>query len=307
MKLAIAATLFASAAAFSPATKAAFNTQLNVSSDYLSAVQTGPASFAQPQAAPLASAGNVNTIGNRKTVLNQATGPYTSEAKKLWDETNQLLIQGSTLRTWSYPNPAVERVNVILGSNGRPFDADVELWQGPDNTPVKCRVYSEDGTIRPFNTIIETPRGPNTISVRNIGQIELPILACVSTQVGNASAALAASGKGKTVQGGAIQTYPFDPTIDSIEVQIKTDGRPLNCRIELLNGPNNIKQVAEIYTEDGMDRPFYMQLQTPGSGNVVRIQNTSPVEFPMTVTVEAKDVNSYSSQEEVVLGGDSGW
>ena len=88
-----------------------------------------------------------------------------------------ILVQGGSLRTWGYQSPAVEQVQFILSTEGRPLDADVELWHGPDNTPVKCRVYVENGQLRPFSAVLETPRGPNTIAIRNIGQMEFPIAA----------------------------------------------------------------------------------------------------------------------------------
>ena len=66
---------------------------------------------------------------------------------------------------------------MVLSTEGRPLDADIELWQGPDNTPCKMRVYVENGQLRPFSAVVETPRGPNTVAIRNIGQIEFPIAA----------------------------------------------------------------------------------------------------------------------------------
>jgi hypothetical protein len=202
-------------------------------------------------------------------------------------------------------------VQVVLGTEGRPLDADIELWHGPDNTPVKMRVYCENGELRPFNAVIETPRGPNTVAIRNIGQIEFPIAANVIAEDVDMASPDAHS-MSTTVQGGALRTYPFDPTVDSVEVLIKTDGRPLNARIELLQGPNNNKQVIELYTEDGCDRPFFCILETPGAGNVIRIVNTSPVEFPMTAGVVPHSINQEMGSGavlggDVVIGGDVGW
>jgi hypothetical protein len=222
-----------------------------------------------------------------------------------------IMVQGGSLRTWSYRSPAVEQVQVVLSTEGRPLDADIELWHGPDNTPCKMRVYVENGQLRPFSAVIETPRGPNTVAIRNIGQIEFPLAAnVVADSVDQPSAEALSSST--TIQGGALRTYPFDPSVDSVEMLLRTDGRPLNARVELLQGPNNNKQVIELYTEDGMDRPFFCIVETPGSGNVVRVVNTAPVEFPMTAGVVPHSISQDMSSGavmggDVVIGGDVGW
>jgi len=223
-----------------------------------------------------------------------------------------VLVQGGSLRTWSYRSPLVEQVQVVLSTEGRPLDADIELWHGPDNTPLKMRVYVENGQLRPFSAVIETPRGPNTVAIRNIGQIEFPLAADVfASDIEEPSADCIAAAM--TIQGGALRTEAFDPLVDSVQVLLKTDGRPLNARVELLQGPNNNKQVIELYTEDGLDRPFFCILETPGSGNVVRIVNTAPVEFPMTASVVPHSINEAMASGaliggtgDVVLGGDIG-
>ncbi|KAH8061951.1 hypothetical protein JL722_3909 [Aureococcus anophagefferens] len=118
------------------------------------------------------------------------------------------------------------------------------------------RVYVENGQLRPFSAVIATPRGPNTVAIRNIGQLEFPIAADVyANDVENPSAETVSSAT--TIQGGALRTYPFDPL-----------------------GPNNNKQVIELYTEDGLDRPFFAILETPGSGNAARSSTRRPPSSP---------------------------
>jgi len=222
--------------------------------------------------------------------------PLANRAMKVWEEAATVLIQGQSLKTWSYPSPDIERVQVVLTTNGRPLDVDVELWQGPDNTPMKMLVYNEDGKFRPFRTILETPRGQNTISIRNIAELEFPCKACVSAENIEYDQALALSkSNGQVIQGGALRTYPYDSDVSSVQVLLKTDGRPLNARIELLQGPNNVKQVIELYSEDGIDRPFYAIIETPESGNVVRIVNTATLEFPLTAWVQTYSIDQSST------------
>lgn len=234
-------------------------------------------------------------------------GENDNEVKKFRDNSSQILVQGDSLKTWSVTNPNIDKVYVRLSTEGRPLNANLELWQGPDNTPQKIQVYIEDGNIRPFNCVILTPRGPNTLAIRNTGQMEFPLAAAVSvdTEVGTFDE-ISDSTTSRTIQGGALRTYPFDSSVESVQVLLKTDGRPLNARVELLQGPNNNKQVIEIYTEDGMVRPFFIVLETPGSGNVVRVVNTAPVEFPMTASVEPYLIADIDPALDVVIGGDSG-
>jgi hypothetical protein len=221
-------------------------------------------------------------------------GKNSRSIDEIWVTSTPTTVQGGSLRTWSFANPAVSRVYVLLKTDGRPLDADVELWQGPDNTPHKMKVYVEDGGVRTFSTFIDTPRSPNTVCVKNTGHLEFPLYAIVGPdrEAGDSCLQAAKRGKGEIIQGGALRTYAFEPLVDSVAIMIKTDGRPLNARIELLQGPNNNKQVLALYTEDGLERPFLAIVQTPGSGNVVRVVNTAPVEFPMHATVVEHEIST---------------
>jgi hypothetical protein len=228
----------------------------------------------------------MTTAGSKDT----KSSPKSSElqfTKSIWDTLSPATVQGGSLRTWSID---ADRVQVLMRTDGRPLNANIELWHGPDNTPLKMGIYVEDGDLRPFSAVIETPRGHNAIAIRNTAQMEFPLAACVEPDAAKDDARITTRKPGrvasKTIQGGAVHTYPFTSSVASVQVLLKTEGRPMSARIELLQGPNNIKQVIEIFTEDGLERPFYAVIQTPGSGNVVRIVNVATVEYPMTASVE---------------------
>jgi len=198
-------------------------------------------------------------------------------------------IQGGALKTWSFPDPNVDSVQVFMKTEGTPLTANVELWHGPDSTPHKMAVYLEDGDFRPFSAVIATPRfNANSVSIRNTQTLEYPIEAAVEPDYESLEDIVRGIGEEipKVMQGGAIHTVPFPPSVASVAVLLRTDGRPLNARVELLQGPNNNKQVVEVYTEDGIEHPFFCVIETPGIGNVIRIVNTGTVEFPITATVE---------------------
>lgn len=222
------------------------------------------------------------------------------------DASQPVTIQGGSLKTWSLPSMNVQSVQLLMKTEGRPLEGEIDLWQGPDNTPYKLRIYVEDGAQRTFNVIVPAPRGPNTVCVRNTANMEFPLIASVNPSM-DAVDTLPIGEETtipRTIQGGALRTYPFNPDVQSVKVMLTTDGRPLNSRIELLQGPNNIKQVMELYTEDGMERPFFAIVETPGAGNVVRIVNTATMEFPLTAICEPHIIGPEPGMGDASMSGD---
>jgi len=203
----------------------------------------------------------------------------------LFDKLEHIVVQGGALRTCAF-DEEVGRVAVLLKSEGRPLTATVDLWQGPDNAPQKMSVYLEKGHIRPFRCIVEAPGSSNAIAIRNTAQLEYPMVAALEVDMARNGESPSVDDDYTIVQGGSVFTQPFEPKVQSVKVSLATNLRPLNARIELLQGPNNVKEVVEVYSEQGKERPFNLILETPGVGNVVRIVNTASVEYPFTAALE---------------------
>ena len=158
-----------------------------------------------------------------------------------------------------------------------------------------------------------TPYVGNSISIRNTNTLEYPLQAILEGgKVGmddpetQEKMQRMQAKKPKVCQGGATLTERLQPEVQSVQVFLQSEGRPLQCRIELIQGPNNVKQVMEVYTEEGTVRPFYAILETPGYGTgVVRIINTSTMEFPFTATVEPWDLGNADDDFDAQTTGGS--
>jgi len=207
----------------------------------------------------------------------------TKSTNDFFDRLDHVMVQGSALKTCSL-DENVDRVVVCMRNGGRCLNADIELWQGPDLSPQKMKVSMENGNQYPFRAIVETPGGSNSIAIRNTGIIENCLTAAVEIE-GDDSETPYLDTDYRIVQGSAVYATPFAPTVQSVRVSLKSQRRPLNARVEILQGPNN-RQVLEIFTDNGKERPFNVIIDTPGAENVVRIVNTNTVDYPFSALIE---------------------
>lgn len=154
------------------------------------------------------------------------------------------VVQGSGSRaTWVSPRPfETDEMNVHLGTQGRPLHANLEHWQSPGYSPSRMNLYSEDGGQRPWITKFRTPtnRDSGVTQVRNLGPMEYPIEAGVTaTNSPQRRAQMEGGGSGgadpnlglqmtppKTIDGGALKTFGFDPDVEYVYLEVSSEGLP---------------------------------------------------------------------------------
>jgi hypothetical protein len=102
--------------------------------------------------------------GQRADPSSAITTDTTGGVRDIWETSSSMLIQGTSLETWSFPSPYVECVQMLMKTDGRPMNAKIQVWQGPENEPQTMSMFVEDG--RPFCAVVGTPRGiMNTIGI----------------------------------------------------------------------------------------------------------------------------------------------
>ena len=129
-----------------------------------------------------------------------------NQAKKMLDMSIWVTVYRGSCTTWSFATSYVERVQVVLQTEGRPLNADAELWRGPYDTPQKMRVKS-----------------PSTIAIRSTGQMLFPLAAYVVTNDRGAPGPsdvieLSDSNTPTAIQGGSLRIFSFHLSIESAQV-----------------------------------------------------------------------------------------
>ncbi|KAL3794891.1 hypothetical protein ACHAWO_007665 [Cyclotella atomus] len=241
-------------------------------------------------------------------------------------------IQGGT--RYTYDNYGSSQT--FVETDGRPLDVMMELWDGPNNTPTRVKMYSEDGRQRPMNILTNSMNGRGgTVSVRNAGPMEFPVNAAVSSmnrgyggpemmmggpmsemmmqpggmrQSSNGFIA-PSTARGETVQGGALKTFTLPRSVNAVQVTITSDGLPVNAKVELWGTSSHIKQLAEVYNDNGQTRPFAAIIDVTGGENTIAIRNTGPLEYPIKVVVEpvGMEMGDYMSMDPDYDMMDSVW
>lgn len=90
------------------------------------------------------------------------------------------------------------------------------------------------------------------------------------------------------MEGGSVKQVPVSGDIEAVSVLLNTGTRQLNAQIEILNGPNNPKQVFEVFTNNGLLNAVLVIFECPpGHGTTVRITNQATLEFPCNAFVAA--------------------
>lgn len=200
----------------------------------------------------------------------------------------------------------------LRSEGGRPMHARVEEWKTSGHTPFRVDSYSQDANARPLRVFSPSRDGsPHTMAIRNTGPMEFPLddystFAGGSTKIqGNSLRTYSnlhhsnptnwPTRVGEVIQGeGMIRTYPIPADVEEVRIFITSDeGYDVSAKIEVLQGPNCVKQEYQVHSENGRTKPFLAVIDTPGyAAHTIRIENTGPMTYPIRADVQPVRVRS---------------
>ena len=215
------------------------------------------------------------------------------------------ILDGRGRRTWSSHYGGHGSVVSMGTPDGRPMHGEFELYEGPNHTPQLLRVYSEDGLRNQFHTMVQPRPGiPHSMSVRNVGSLEFPMSTNVQPVMGGGYSGYGGYGGGgygsgmssgapkQTIQGESLKTFQVGHGVQQVLVEMESQGGQIMATVELWEGPGQARVVAELYNDDGANKPFSAVLDTTGwYGSTIAVRNTSPLAFPIEVSVTPYSVD----------------
>ena len=273
----------------------------------LAALQGATAfSFTVDGAPPL----NLKACGARTArepvAMEAAASTPTSRAWRMHDigPGNSLVqrIEGQTRtmrKTWKLNDIGRGCVQVAIESEGHPVHADLQLWMGLDWTPFSLKTYSEDGKRRPIKTLVGTcniiannqeaamVEVASNKAVRYKDEMEFSIKS--PSKIAMVPAEIPARTQGTMIAGSALHSFTIEESAKQVEIVLRTDGRQLNAKVELLEldapNKNNPKQVYEVFTDNGDLNRLAVYFHIPEAFSTIRVVNLATVEFPCFATV----------------------
>jgi hypothetical protein len=211
---------------------------------------------------------------------------------------------GGTIRTYQIPGWA-DRVQMEIRTNGRPMRCKVQLWLGPLRNVHIMDIDSQDGQLSPYRAGLkfQADGQGRVLSIQTSESQEMPVDVAVtvpsverSAEIGAAFDKIWQSSDKVKIQGavvgsgelGAVRTFPVDSDVDAVQFMCwsrDTGKKSLKAKIEVLQGPNNKRQVYDLLCK-GATQPFHAVFETPGAGWIIRVINKKSIEdglFQMAV------------------------
>jgi len=192
-------------------------------------------------------------------------------------------------------------------------------WEGPVRLLHSMDVNLEDGSQTPYKGMLAFPKGQKALKISTTGSQEFPCTFGAEVPSFDRTKQLMAfqndvwdSNPKHTMQGnvnegglGAVKAFPISDNIESVQIMWwskDTGKRSCKSKIEVLQGPNSIRQVFDLHCE-GSTQPYHAIIETPGTGWTIRMWSKNPMEYPHEIVVEPHTV----SDNGALSGGDSLW
>ena len=203
---------------------------------------------------------------------------------------------GGTIRTYQIPGWA-DRVQMEIRTQGRPMRCKVQLWLGPLRNVHIMDIDCQDGQLSPYRAGLkfQADGQGRVLSIQTSESQEMPVDVAVtvpsverSAEIGAAFDQIWSASDKIKIQGavvgsgelGAVRTFPVDSDVDAVQFMCwsrDTGKKSLKAKIEVLQGPNNKRQVYDLLCK-GATQPFHAVFETPGAGWIIRIINKKSIE-----------------------------